>query len=237
MDQQRENHTQDTGRPHFFRKYRKIFLAIVLLLALLAVMRFAPLPDPEDIRNRVQAAGTWAPVVFIVLMVFFTQFPLPRTVWTIAAGLLFGAVLGSVVALIGLSLSAMISLTLVRRLGRRWVEKKTQGDNRLHLLQGIVAERGWIAVLGMRMVPAIPFSILNYSCGLAMMPMAGFLFSTVVGSAPNTIATVMAADALASGSSPWILALSFVVVVSGFALSARELLNWRAQLKQHDTSV
>lgn len=213
-------------------KHRKKILAVFLLLVAAVLLFTVPMPEPERIRDVVATTGKWGPIVYVALMVFFTQFPLPRTVWTIAAGLLFGPIVGSIAAIIGLSLSALLSFSLVRKLGGEWVAKKSKGSPKLSILQSIVADRGWIAVLGMRMVPAIPFSILNYACALSFIPLPVFLFSTIVGSAPNTVATVMATDALAQGSSPWILAMSFVVVVSGFSLSAKEFLRWRAELNK-----
>lgn len=132
----------------------------------------------------------------------------------------------------GLVASAVLSYTAVRLLGRRWIEGRVAGDERLVALSEVIATRGWVAVLGMRMVPAVPFFLLNYACGLTRMPVGLFLAATFVGSAPNTIATVVATDALAGGQSPWVLLISVVVVTAGFLISGREFRRWMAIVRK-----
>jgi len=200
-------------------------LAVVLILALLAsFMIVVPMPDVDDVRRTVTTTGAWAPVVWLALMVGCTQFPLPRTVWTISAGALFGSVGGSALAVGGLAISALVSLLLIRRLGVSAVRRTTDQDAhpRLAAIQELLAERGWVGLLGLRMIPAVPFSLLNYVCAVTTIPVVPYLAATVLGSAPNTIATVIATDALLGGGSPWALGVSVIVVLTGMVLTGRE---------------
>ncbi len=213
-----------------WRRLTALGMVLVLLAAMMVVV---PMPDADSVRDTVSATGAWAPLTWLGLMVACTQLPFPRTVWTISAGALFGALLGSVLALVALAVSATVSLLLVRRLGARTVRRTSDPDNhaRLAVLQQMLSQRGWVSVLGLRMIPAAPFSLLNYACAVTKIPLAPYLAATVVGSAPNTVATVLATDALLGGGSPWILGISVVVILLGVLLTGREMRLLRAGVK------
>lgn len=193
----------------------------LLLVLLVAAGLLLPVPDAATLRDHLAAAGGWAPLTYLALMVSATQLPVPRTVWTVVAGLLFGAGTGSLLALVGLVLSAGISLLLVRRLGRDLVRRGSD-LRQVAALQDRLEQRGWISVLGLRMIPAVPFSLLNYACGLSRIPMAPYLTATLAGSAPNTVATVAATDVLVTGGSPWALGVTAVTALLGLGLTVRE---------------
>ncbi|WP_414119840.1 TVP38/TMEM64 family protein [Corynebacterium nuruki] len=192
-----------------------------LLVVLVAAGILLPLPDATTLRDGIAATGGWAPLAYLLLMVTVTQLPVPRTVWTVAAGLLFGAWTGSVLALGGLLLSAGLSFLLIRRLGRGLVHS-TADLRQIAVLQARLEQRGWISVLGLRMIPAVPFTLLNYACGLSRIPAAPYLTATVAGSAPNTVATVVATDVIVTGGSPWTLGITVVTAALGLGLTVRE---------------
>lgn len=205
-------------------RWRKLTAVGLVLALLLAVTVVVPLPDADMVRGTVSATGVWAPLTWLVLMVACTQLPFPRTVWTISAGALFGALSGCLLALAGLAMSATVSLLLVRRLGARAVARTSDPDRhaRLAVVQDLLSTRGWVSVLALRMIPVVPFSLLNYACAVTRIPLARFLAATVLGSAPNTVATVLATDTLLGGGSPWVLAVSGAVVLAGALLAVRE---------------
>lgn len=212
-----------------FRKILALFLIIVLLATTLLVV---PLPDAQSVQTAVSKTGIWAPLTWLALMVISTQFPFPRTVWTVSAGLLFGTVLGSALAISGLVVSAAFSVLVVRKLGARTVRRTS--DPQMHAtlaaIQTLLAQRGWVSVLGLRMIPAIPFFLVNYACAMTRIPLIPFLGATLIGSAPNTVATVVVTGVLARGGSPWVLAVSALVIAIGMVLTGREVIIFRARV-------
>lgn len=69
-------------------------------------------------------AGSWFIVLFWIGYVVLTLFPLPRTLWTVSAGLLFGPATGLLIALTALTASAIIALLVVRGLLGDWMRPR-----------------------------------------------------------------------------------------------------------------
>ena len=69
---------------------------------------------------------------------------------------------------------------------------------------------GLLAVTSLRLIPALPFSLLNYAAGLSGVRFTPYLLGTVLGTAPGTIALVVLGDAVTGRVSPGLLAVSVV---------------------------
>ena len=61
---------------------------------------------------------------------------------------------------------------------------------------------GLLAVTSLRLIPALPFSLLNYAAGLSGVRFTPYLLGTVLGTAPGTIALVVLGDAVTGRVSP-----------------------------------
>ncbi|MDN8623434.1 MULTISPECIES: TVP38/TMEM64 family protein [Corynebacterium] len=185
-------------------------LSVIILVALGAALFVVPLPSVTTFRDWSVGAGWWFPFVFSAVYILATQFPIPRTVFTLSCGVLFGPLIGIGVALISTGCSALLSLLIVRRLGRDWVQSRLTHP----AVDGVNAHlrrRGWLAVGSLRMIAAVPFSVLNYVCALSSINALPFTLATVVGSAPGTIATVLVGDAAAGQGSPLTILISVIL--------------------------
>ncbi|MEU8899797.1 TVP38/TMEM64 family protein [Nocardia sp. NPDC048505] len=192
-------------------------LALLLLVgALFAAALFAPLPTPAEIQQWAGSFGPWFPLLFCVVYAVATVAPLPRSVFTISCGVLFGAGLGLLVALVATTAAAAMALLLVRALDQDRVAARLTHPA-VREVNERLARRGWLAVGSLRMIAFAPFSIVNYCCGLSAIRFWPYLIASVLGSAPGTIGTVVLADSLTGGTHPAMYVITAVCIALGIA--------------------
>ena len=182
---------------------------------LVAVVLLVPLPTALQLRDWATSLGPWFPVAFLAAHVVVTVFPFPRTAFTLSAGLLFGPLLGIGIALLASTLSAVIALLLVRAAG--WQLNRLVDHPRVDALNARLQRRSWPTVLSMRMIPLVPFSVLNYAVGTSAIRVLPFTLATVLGLLPGTAAIVVFGDALTGNVSPLLLLMSVCTASTGVA--------------------
>lgn len=200
----------------------RLLVAGVLLVVAAVVAVALPVPTPLQMRTWAQSVGVIAPVLFLFGHTVITMAPIPRTVFTLAAGLLFGPVLGVGLSLLATTLSAALTFAAVRWLGRPLVTPRL-GRSLLRAVDARLRRRGWLAVASLRLIPAVPFAVLNYCSAVSSIPFRHFLIGTV-GIVPGSVAVVVLGDALTGRTSPALLAISLgcaAIGVLGLIIDAR----------------
>lgn len=145
-------------------------------------------PSTQQVRTTVAGWGWWAEVAFAGLYAVVTLTPLPKTVFTLAAGAVFGLAGGLPAVVVGAMLGALMAFFLGRLLGREAVQRLTGA--RVDRLDALLARRGLAAVLAARLVPVVPFTAMNYLAGLTALGLRDFVVGTAVGILPATTAYV-----------------------------------------------
>ena len=207
------------------RRFIAILAAIVILIAVAVLV---PLPTAVQLRDWATSVGPWFPVAFLAAHIVVTVFPFPRTVFTLAAGLLFGPYLGVPLAVLASTLSAVIALLLVRAAG--WQLSRLIRHPRVDSLDARLRERGWPAIVSMRMIPAVPFSVVNYAAGASAVRVLPYTLATFVGLLPGTAAVVILGDALTGNVSPLLFVVSLCTASLGIAGLLYEI---RAHRRDH----
>ena len=126
----------------------------------------------------------------------------------------------------------MLALLLVRAAG--WHLDRLVSHPRIDAVNARLAERGWPTVLSMRMIPAVPFSVLNYAAGSSAVRVLPYALATFAGLAPGTAAVVLLGDALTGTVSPLLFLVSLCTASVGIAGLAYEIRSHRRSHRRLD---
>lgn len=164
----------------------KLLVALGLAAAaiLLAVNRNRI--DFVSIEQWTRDLGIWAPLGHVVLFAAGTVLFAPGSIFGLVGGALFGPLWGMLLNLAGATFGATAAFLLARYVAADWVRTKA-GPRIERLISGVEAE-GWRFVALMRLVPLVPFNLLNYALGLTRIPLLQYVLASLVAMAPGTIA-------------------------------------------------
>ncbi|MFE7800931.1 TVP38/TMEM64 family protein [Nocardia sp. NPDC057440] len=173
-----------------------------------------PLPSPQQLQQWASTVGPLFPLLFFVVHALVTVAPVPRTVLTVSAGVLFGPALGITLAVSATTVSAALAILLVRALDRDRVAAHLTHPA-VRAIDDRLERRGWLAVGSLRLIAFAPFSVINYCCGLSSIRFWPYMVATVAGILPGTVGTVILGDALTGGTHPAMFVVSAVCIAVG----------------------
>lgn len=205
------------GRTVGLVTWRRGLIGAAAVLTTVAVVLAVRAVGVPDVRTTVAASGGWAPLLFVVLSGAVTITPIPRTFFTVAAGALFGSVVGVLLAAAGAVLAAVCAFWLARLVGGRFMERHAHRPG-LVWIRRRLDRSGLLAVLSLRLIPLVPFSWLNYAAGMSGVKFLPYLLGTIPGILPGTATIVILGDAVTGGDPhPALLAVSVVCGAIGAA--------------------
>ena len=184
----------------------------------------------HQLQHRVDDLGWAGPLVFVALYALLTVFLVPGTALTIAAGVLFGLFRGTLYAVLGSNLGALMAFVLARTVLRQRVEGWARANPRLEAIGTALERNGFKVVMLLRLSPIFPFCLLNYVLGVTRVTLGQYMAGGVLGMLPGTAMLVYIGALSASfGGAPaletadvWRLKLAMRIV--GFA--ATVLVTW-----------
>jgi uncharacterized membrane protein YdjX (TVP38/TMEM64 family) len=198
-------------------------LALGVLAALLIVATITGL-SARGVRDWVDGFGAAAPLVFIVVSAALTCALFPGPVLAAASGLLFGTWLGFPVSLTSATLGACCAFLISRRVGLGAVEQLA--GPRVQRIRGWIGRRGFLSVLYARIIPGMPFTLVNYAAGLTPLRLPVFAGATALGAAPRAFAYTALGGSFGDWRSPETIVAAVVLAVMalvGLVLLPREV--------------
>lgn len=193
-------------------------VALVVLIA-----TFVPTPGLEQLRDWAAQLGPWFPAAFFAAYAVVTVAPIPRSTFTYSAAVLFTPAVAIPWSLVATGVAGTLAFVAVRRLGHERTAA-LRAHPRVAAVDARLRRRGWLSVGSLRLVPAAPFSVVNYAAALTSIPYPQFIVATVIGSAPGTVAAILLGDSLTSGDGAaalWATVGFAAVGLAGMVLDAR----------------
>jgi len=129
--------------------------------------------------NWIAGLGIWGPIAFVALIVVATSLLVPDTALAIAAGALFGFVVGGIVVVAGGLLAAMVQYALARRLLQGAIQRETARRASLRSIVEAVRRREIGIQVLVRLTPLGP-AMVSYLMGAAGVRFGGFMLACLV---------------------------------------------------------
>ena len=161
-------------------------LGLMLVIAVGTAIALRDRFDAAALQAWVEGAGAAGPLLFMAVYALVTVLFLPGSVITLAGGVLFGPVWGTVYNLTGATIGAALAFLIARYLAAGWVTQRTGG--RMKQLVDGVEQEGWRFVAFVRLVPLFPFNLLNYALGLTRIRFWHYVLASYLFMLPGAIA-------------------------------------------------
>lgn len=205
------------------RSARRVVLLAGVAIVIIAGLLMRDNLSREALTHWLNGLGPWAGVVFIASYAAGAVAFLPGLVFTIAGGALFGPLWGTVYSLIGATSGATLAFLAARHGVGDWVAQRTGA--RLGRLQAGIDREGWRFVALMRLVPLVPFNLLNYALGLTRIRLSVYALTSFITMSPGALAYVWVGhagrQAIAGGDNRLQAGLIAIALIATVALLPR----------------
>ena len=175
-------------------------IAIVLILLLLFDLHhYLTLEHLKSSKDKLNVYYQDNPLIvlgtYFVIYLTSAAFSLPgAAVLTLAGGALFGLVAGTLVVSFASTIGATLAMLISRLLLKDWVQNRF-ADQMIKINSGIIKE-GTFYLFALRLLPAVPFFVINLVMGLTPIRTVTFFWVSQIGMLPATLVYVNAGSEL-----------------------------------------
>lgn len=186
--------------------------------------------QPDQFREWVDTHGVWGRLAFLG-MVMFQVFVaiIPGEPLEIGAGYAFGILEGTLLCVLGTTLSSIAIFLFVKKFGMRFVTLFI-AEEKIHSLKFLQnARRLNLIAFILFFIPGTPKDVLTYIVGLTPMRLRTWVLITTVARIPSVITSTIGGDAL--GTQNYLFAV--IVFVATAAISGLGVLAYRKITQHH----
>jgi uncharacterized membrane protein YdjX (TVP38/TMEM64 family) len=173
-------------------------IVIAAIVGALVWVGFAAAPyfSRERLEGLLRGAGNWGPLILIGLTIAqILVAPIPGVFMPILAGVLYGPVVGVMIAAVGTLLGSTAAYAIGSRAGmpllKRWLGSETVARAR-----ALVGGRRWLALVPLFLLPFTPTDAICFICGMIGVRPSRFFLAVLLGRLPKDSALALAGAGL-----------------------------------------
>jgi uncharacterized membrane protein YdjX (TVP38/TMEM64 family) len=178
-----------------------VFIAVLAVAAVVAWrLGFFQLTHPATLARAVRSvrAQRLAGPLFVAAYAIAIMFGLPGSAFTLAGGAIFGFWWGLLLNWLGATVGATLAFLFAHSLcGDACRSLLGRYSTRL---EQAAQSHGLMATLRLRLIPLVPFNLLNFGAALAGVRFRDYVIATAIGIIPGTAVYTYFADSLLSGA-------------------------------------
>ena len=196
-------------------------LAVAWQLGWIEQLRFEKLKANRDsLLVLVKARYLLAVVGYVLVFTLAIALALPAgAIMCLTGGFLFGFMPGILYVNMGATAGAVLSFLATRYIIGDWVQERYA--DKLKVLNKTAAAEGWRYLLAIRLVPVLPFALVNMAAGLTKAKLTTFAWTTSLGSVVTMGIITYAGTELGSINDPGdVLSPGMITALSLLALLA-----------------
>lgn len=180
---------------------RLALFLLVVAIAGLAAWQFGllELTNRETLAAALEKARSvpYLPLMFVAAYAVAVTFGLPATAFTLAGGALFGFGTGLLLNWLGATIGAVLAYSFAGALCGE--SCRALLGRRAETLEQLAVTHGFLATLRLRLIPVVPFTLLNYGAALAGVRRRDYALATAIGIVPGAAVYTYFAESLVQG--------------------------------------
>ncbi len=174
------------------KKILKIVLVIFIIAILVVIVKFKlyekfNYENISSIKQFFIDLKFLGPVIIVALYIGFSLACLPTIQFAFVSGYLYGAVQGSILAMVGMIIGMSSAFYGIRYLFRDGFQKKFGENKIVKEIDGYAKKYGGRAVLVLRTFSVFPYNLQNVAYGLSSLSGFSHLWASAIGVIPITL--------------------------------------------------
>jgi uncharacterized membrane protein YdjX (TVP38/TMEM64 family) len=166
-----------------------LVLAIICIVATGVTIYLLGGIESSQIQALLNSVGIWSPIIYIALYVIATILVFPSTILNLTGGAVFGAVWGTLWTSLAAIIAAIVAFTFTRTIGRETIAKRLSG--RWQAMDAEVRQGGLFYMFAIRLVPIMPYGLVNFAAGLTSISFKDYVLGTTMGTVPSVLPFVL----------------------------------------------